>query len=72
MHPLTATKKGEEIDIQCLGCNCEDACRLREMGCVEGLKGKLISNSSKVILQVGDSRLAINAELAHTILVHSK
>lgn len=72
MHPLTASKKGEEINICCLGCNCQEACRLREMGCVEGVKGKIISNNSKVILQVGKTRLAINAELAHSILVHSK
>lgn len=69
MHPLNTTKTGEKIFIQCLGCNCQDACRLREMGCVEGIKGKIISNNSNVVLQVGDTRLAISKKLARSILV---
>ncbi|MEX2632840.1 MAG: FeoA domain-containing protein [Balneolales bacterium] len=72
MHPLTAAILGEEIDIQCLACSSQNACKLREMGCVEGLKGKLISNGSKIIFQVGETRLAISTQLAHTILVRSK
>lgn len=72
MHPLSTTKKGEKINIECLGCSCEEACRLRELGCVEGISGKIISNRSNIILQVGDTRLAINKNLARSILVHSK
>lgn len=69
MHPLNATKAGEQVHIQCLGCNCQDACRLREMGCIEGISGKIISNNSNVVLQVGETRLAISKTLARTILV---
>lgn len=69
MHPLNTTKAGEQINIQCLGCDCQNACRLRELGCVEGVKGKIISNNSNIVLQVGDTRLAISEKLARTILV---
>lgn len=69
MHPLNTTNAGEKVFIKCLGCNCQDACRLREMGCVEGIKGKIISNNSNVVLQVGDTRLAISKKLARSILV---
>ena len=69
MHPLDTTKAGEKIHIKCLGCDCQNACRLRELGCVEGNKGKIISNKSDVVLQIGDTRLAISRKLARTILV---
>ncbi len=69
MHPLKKTKAGEQIHIRCLGCSCKEACRLREMGCVEGTRGKIISNQSNVVLQMGETRLAINGNLARTILV---
>lgn len=69
MHPLNTAKAGEQINIQCLGCDCQNACRLRELGCVEGVKGKIISNNSNIVLQVGDTRLAISEKLARKILV---
>jgi len=69
MHPLNTTKAGEKIYIQCLGCDCQDACRLRALGCIEGIKGKIISNNSNVVLQVGDTRLAISKKLARSIFV---
>ncbi len=69
MHPLKNSKAGEKIHIRCLGCTCSQACRLREMGCVEGIRGKIISNQSNVVLQLGETRLAINGNLARTILV---
>jgi Fe2+ transport system protein FeoA len=69
MHPLNTSKAGEKIHIQCLECNCQDACRLRELGCVEGIRGKIISNNSNIVLQVGETRLAISKKLARTILV---
>lgn len=70
LHPLSHSKTGEKISIKCLSCSCEEACRLRELGCVEGIDGRIISNQSNVILQVGETRLAINKKLAHSILVH--
>lgn len=72
MHPLNTTEAGEQIHIQCLGCDCQNACRLRELGCVEGVNGKIISNNSNIILQIGESRLAISKKLARTILVSFK
>ncbi len=69
MHPLKNSKAGEKIHIRCLGCSCNEACRLREMGCVEGIQGKIISNQSNVVLQLGETRLAINGNLARSILV---
>lgn len=69
MRPLKKSKAGEKVCIQCLGCSCNEACRLREMGCVEGHRGTIISNQSNVVLQVGESRLAINGDLARTIFV---
>lgn len=71
MYPLKKSKSGETVCIQCLGCSCGEAGRLREMGCVEGNSGTIISNQSDVVLQVGESRLAINGDLARTILVSS-
>lgn len=70
IHPLSNSKAGEKVSISCLGCSCEEACRLREMGCVEGISGRIISNQSNVIVQVGETRLAIDKKLAHSILVH--
>jgi Fe2+ transport system protein FeoA len=39
------------------------------MGCVEGNRAYIISNKNNVILQVGQTRLAINSKLARKILV---
>lgn len=72
MLPLNITKSGENVDICCLNCSCDEACRLRELGCVEGVSGKIISNQSNVIIQVGETRLAINGKLARRILVNPK
>lgn len=69
MHPLNTAKAGEKVHIQCLGCDCQNACRLRELGCIEGIKGKIISNNANIVLQVGDTRLAISKTLARSILV---
>jgi Fe2+ transport system protein FeoA len=69
MFPLNTSKVGENISIQCFGCSTEDACRLRELGCVEGASAKLVSKQHHLILQVGETRLAINGELASKIFV---
>lgn len=69
MLPLTIIKPGENVDICTLSCSYKEAKRLREMGCVEGIRAVIISNQKNVILQVGDTRLAINGKLARTILV---
>jgi len=69
MFPLNTSPIGEIITIQCFGCSTEDACRLRELGCVEGASAKLVSKQHHLILQVGETRLAINGELAGKIFV---
>lgn len=69
MFPLNTSKAGEKVAVCCLSCDCEQACRLREMGFVEGVLGKVISNQSRMIVQIGESRLAINKDLAKNILV---
>lgn len=69
LTPLSNTKKGERISIKCLSCNCTEVCRLQDLGCVEGTNATVISNQEKVILQIGETRLAISGVLAKTILV---
>ena len=69
MLPLTLMKPGENVDICSLSCSLDEARRLREMGCVEGARAMVISNQKNVIIQAGDTRLAINGNLARTILV---
>ena len=72
MLPLILSKPGENVDICSLTCSSAEARRLREMGCIEGIRAVIISNQKNVILQVGDMRLAINGDLARTILVSPK
>ncbi|HKI45298.1 MAG TPA: FeoA family protein [Balneolales bacterium] len=69
MYPLSTTIKGEEVHIECLGCGSDEACRLRELGCVEGVSGKILSKHHNVILQVGETRIAIGGDLAGSIIV---
>ncbi len=69
MYPLNLTKEGEQVVVKCINCHCDDVCRLNELGCVEGAKGVIISNQKNVILKVGETRLAINTDIAKSILV---
>lgn len=69
MHPLNTGKEGEEIVVRCLDCNCDDTGRLNELGCVEGASGRILSKQKNIILQVGETRLAIAEDLAKSILV---
>lgn len=71
MHPLNNSKEGENIVVRCFDCNCDDICRLNDLGCFEGANGKIISNQNNIILQVGETRLAIAKDLAKSILVSS-
>jgi Fe2+ transport system protein FeoA len=69
MVPLSALNAGDIVSISCLGCALDQACRLREMGCAEGAMARIIANRRDVIIQIGDTRLAIDAMLARMILV---
>ena len=71
MHPLNHSKEGEEVVVQCLHCQGDDVCRLNELGCVEGACGTIISNQKNVIIKVGETRLAIDGNIAKSILVRS-
>ena len=69
MHPLHKSQVGERVEFCAFSCNCQDACRLRELGCVEGQQAKIISNNPNVVLQIGESRIAISQKVACGILV---
>ena len=69
MYPLNTTKEGEEVHIECLGCGSDEASRLRELGCVESVSGKILSKHRNVIFQVGETRIAIGGDLAGSIIV---
>lgn len=69
MKPINSTKKGERIAIKCMQCSHEDTCLLQDLGCFEGVIGEVLSNNSRVILKIGDTRLAISESLANTILI---
>lgn len=72
MIPLSRSKAGEEVTVECIDCDCENVCRLNELGCYEGASGTIISNQKNVILKVGESRLAIDNILAKSILVTAR
>lgn len=69
MFPLTNIRPGEDVHIVILACGSADAKRLRELGCVEGSRAVILSNQTNIVLQIGDTRLALNTGLAKTILV---
>ena len=69
MYPLNHTKEGEQVTVKCIDCHCDDVCRLNELGCVEGATGVIIPNQKNVIFKVGETRLAINNNIAKSILV---
>lgn len=69
MFPLTTINEGEEIEFNCFSCSCEDACKLRDLGCIEGGKGRILKKNRHIILQIGESRLAIDHSLANSIFV---
>lgn len=69
MSPLSASQVGDIVSIACLGCALDQACRLREIGCAEGAVARVVSVRRDVILQIGDTRLAIDGMLARMILV---
>ena len=32
MFPLNHSKAGEEVTVECIDCDCDDVCRLNELG----------------------------------------
>lgn len=69
MFPLKSAKSGELITIQTLACSAIEASKLRDLGCVEGAQAKVVKNHSNIILQLGESRVAITSDIASSILV---
>jgi len=70
MIPLTNLHNGAVVSIMCLGCTMDQACRLREMGCAEGVTARVVSSQKHILLQIGETRLAIDHQLAKMILVN--
>jgi Fe2+ transport system protein FeoA len=67
--PLINARKGESFSIHCMNCSCKEVCMLQDLGCMKGARGKVLSNQKNIILQIGESRIAISAFLAQSILV---
>ena len=72
MFPLNILKAGDRLCVCSFACSADDACRLREVGCVEGLTGKVLSNQADIIVQLGETRLGIHRKLAASILVDTQ
>ncbi|WP_416221569.1 FeoA family protein [Rhodohalobacter sp.] len=70
LKPINSAKKGERVSIQCLRCGHEDNCQLQALGCIEGAMGEILSNHSRVILKIGETRLAISENMAKSILIN--
>jgi len=69
LKPINSAKKGERVSIQCLCCGHEDNCQLQSLGCIEGAMGEILSSHSRVILKIGETRLAISENMAKSILI---
>lgn len=69
--PITLMESGRQVVITAFGCGEERACRLSAMGLRIGDRIEVAQNtfSGPLTIRVGDSRIAIDHELAHKILV---
>jgi Fe2+ transport system protein FeoA len=67
--PLHQVRAGLSVRIKRLPDLPEVTCRLREIGFCEGQIIKLVINSTSLICQICNERLAISARLAQAILV---
>lgn len=72
LKPINTAKKGERVAIECLLCGHRDSCQLHDLGCIEGVMGEVLSNHSRVILKIGETRLAISEKMAKSILVSTQ
>ena len=70
MMPLTFANVGEENTIRKVGGNEETRRFLENLGFVSGAKITVLSQiGGNVIVNVKDSRVAVNAEMAHHIMI---
>lgn len=70
MMPLTFANVGEENTIQKVGGNEETRRFLENLGFVSGAKITVLSRiGGNVIVNVKDSRVAVNAEMARHIMI---
>ncbi|MCA1802143.1 MAG: hypothetical protein LC662_06765 [Rhodothermaceae bacterium] len=72
LKPIRQANRGEYFTIYSLDCSNDEAFGLQQLGCFVGACGRLISGSSDIILQIGETRLAISERLAKTILIRSQ
>lgn len=66
--PINQSKIGCTFRICQLGCSESCARQLRQHGCCEGAKCKVLSLQKQLILQIGETRLALDKSLANSIL----
>jgi Fe2+ transport system protein FeoA len=72
LKPILLAGKGEQFTIHSLGSNHEEVSGLQQLGCFEGATGRVVSGPSNLILQIGNTRLAISDRLARTIVIRSQ
>ena len=68
LFPINQTKIGSTFRICQFGCSSECAQRLRQHGCCEGAKCKVLSKQKQLIVRIGETRLALDKSLANSIL----
>jgi Fe2+ transport system protein FeoA len=72
LKPIRQAIRGEYFTIHSLACSSDEAFGLQQLGCFEGACGKVVAGSSNIILQIGETRLAISERLAKTIVIRSQ
>ena len=67
---LSACGLDIEAEVVEAPCNTSVEIRLREIGLVPGVRVRVIRSGSRIVLQVGEGRVAMRREDVATILVH--
>ena len=70
MMPLSFAEKGKDYEIKKVGGNQETKKHLEDLGFVSGSKVSIVSDvSGNLIVNIKESRIAINRDLANKIYV---
>ncbi len=70
MMPLSFAEKGKDYEIKKVGGNQETKKHLEDLGFVSGSKVTIVSDvSGNLIVNIKESRIAINRDLANKIYV---
>ncbi len=62
--PITSYRQGQDVCIEWLGVDDDQAARLRELGLREGCRVCVMMNSDKCVLGFGSCRVALQREIA--------